>query len=417
MNLHLNRNLSSRSLLFPLVSLICHGVFFFFFAGLNVSPPQAEIKEDEIVAMLDLTEPFPPVKIPKAPEPEEKQTLVAPVPPPVPGQNTGLLPESRPSTPGPVLDPELSEELAETPPEPRLPAAETAARVAVSVPAPVVAEASRPVPESEGEASMPVPPVGESAATSGLESPPAPAASVDSSLPSAQEIAKPSELQDEAKPTEEKQQWAALKKREEEKSPGEPGKPSHEKIEKSGLLGLLGKGSMKRPERNPLLSKPLNRLEKGIEETPEASSDSEEAEATGAMQDVARLKNSLLSSEKTRLMTQQSVSRPRKSDLKMVQGSGRNFGVISSAIAEEEWRLTSVYNKLLQAYPGLQGNLIIEFTISPAGQVIKSHVLTSSFSNPVFEKALIQAIRLWKFPAAEEGETTILYPLAFSPAG
>lgn len=400
MNLHLNRYLSFRLLLFPFISLICHGALFFFFASLDLSPPQAKIKEDEIVAMLDLTEPFPPVTTLKAPELQEKQILVAPVPPAVPG---------------PVLDPELDEELAETPPEPRLGAVEASASIAALAPAPaMLAEAARPVFESEAAS---VPPAEEKEAASGLESQAGPSAPPESSLSSAQEIATPSELQDEAKPTEEKQQLAAIKKREEEKSPVQPTKPSLEKIEKSGLLGLLGKGGVKSSARNPLLSKSLNRLEKGIDETAEASSDSEEAEATGATQDVARLKNNLLSSEKKRLMTQQSVSRLRKSDLKMVQGSGRNFGVISSAIAEEEWRLTSVYNQLLQAYPGLQGNLIIEFTISPGGKVIKSHVLTSSFSNPVFEKALIQAIRLWEFPAAEEGETTILYPLAFSPAG
>lgn len=114
-------------------------------------------------------------------------------------------------------------------------------------------------------------------------------------------------------------------------------------------------------------------------------------------------------------MKRKSSIKPRKSKLKIVQGSGHNFGRLSYAIAQEEWRLTHVYNRLLQENPNLQGNLIIEFTISPKGKVIKSNILTSSFGNPAFENALIQTIGLWTFPSSKEGETTVLYPLSFFP--
>ncbi|VAX32713.1 hypothetical protein MNBD_NITROSPIRAE01-509 [hydrothermal vent metagenome] len=177
---------------------------------------------------------------------------------------------------------------------------------------------------------------------------------------------------------------------------------------------MLGNKKRKPLSKNPRFAKTLNRpKDRRLQGSP---SDADTLPAASRLK-TDRLKNKLLKSEQKRLMAKRSTRRTKKSQLKIVHGSGRNFGVISSAIAQEEWRLTSVYNRLLQRSPGLQGNLIIEFTISPEGKVIKSHILTSSFANASFEKALMQAIRLWKFPMAKEGETTILYPLAFSPAG
>ncbi|MFQ5588576.1 MAG: TonB family protein, partial [Nitrospiria bacterium] len=254
-----------------------------------------------------------------------------------------------------------------------------------------------PEPEPSETAREPVPP-------------PSPA----SSPPSAQEIARPSELQDE--PTPEKVKVAAVKPKEIKKKQSPPPpppkpKPSKEKVKKSGLLGLLG-NSGKKTSPSPS----TKRLSRRKRAPLQVAKNARLPESPGTSQKLAQLRQKLLSSEKRRLMKRKSVSKRRASKIKIIHGSGRNYGIISSAIEQKRGRLTSVYNNQLLKNPDLQGNLIVEFTISPEGRVIKSQVLTSSFSDPLFEKALIEAIQGWKFPSVKQGETTVLYPISFFPA-
>ncbi|GEM_PF-2898685 len=423
---------ASRKFLFPLFSLLFHIVLFLFFMNMNTVHAPPEIKDEDIVAMIDLNElrsqpkpPEPPPVIETPPVPQESS----------PEDETGDTEENTSPEPEPVLDPALDEALEDESeevglsvpvetaqnilprplppaPEPELPdppipeSAETEAPEAEPV-----SETELPAEETAASEAAPVSPEPVSAAPppESEAAPPEPAsvAPVVPDPPSAQEVAKASELQDPPKVKTEKKVAAAIKKN------FQPPKPSKEKVKKSGLLGLLGNKKRDRPSKNPRFAKNLKQPGRKLP----AGRPQADALPAESRQKMARLKNKLLKAEQKRLMTKKSIGRKKKSRLKIVQGSGRNFGVISSAIAQEEWRLTHVYNRLLQENPGLQGNLIIEFTISPKGKVIKSHILTSSFSNARFEKALIQAIRLWKFPAAKEGETTILYPLAFSPSG
>ncbi len=194
-----------------------------------------------------------------------------------------------------------------------------------------------------------------------------------------------------------------------------PKKPSREKINRVGLLGMLGKPKGIRPsgKGKTLLSKGSSQPREGFSNTVKRSPRSSPSQSK---QKIAMLRERTIFSEQKRLMKRNTVKRRRKSGIKITHGSGRNYSIISSAIEKKRGRLTTVYSGLLQRNPDLQGNLIIEFTISSQGKVIKSQVLTSSLGNPRFEKALVQEIRLWKFPPTKRGETTtVLYPLSFFP--
>lgn len=382
-------------MLIPLFSLLIH-LTLFFFVGIQAMHTPFEIKDEEIIAMVDLSELPPQLKPPEPPPPPIESPIVSAETNPTP--DVGKTPENKIPEPVAILDPELDEVFDNEPEADLNTPIETAQNIIPSQISQEPAQTDTSMPETPAKPPEPVSviedkplspeAISETAPESTAPEPAAPAAS---DLPSAQEVAKASEIQDPPKP-----------------------KLSKEKVKKSGLLGLLGNKKRKTRAKNALFSQGLKRPGKN---RLQISTPDTDPFPTEGLQKMARLRNKLLKSEQKRLMTKRSLGRKRKSPLKIVQGSGRNFGVISSAIAQEEWRLTSVYNRLLQKSPGLQGNLIIEFTISPEGKVIKSHVLTSSFANIHFEKALIQAIRLWKFPMAKEGETTILYPLAFSPAG
>jgi TonB family protein len=107
----------------------------------------------------------------------------------------------------------------------------------------------------------------------------------------------------------------------------------------------------------------------------------------------------------------------RSSGLRIIQGSDRNYGVISTSVQIKRSQLKTVYNKELRNSPNLEGNVILEFVVSPAGTVLKCNILTSSLENPAFEEALIQEILQWRFPKVKEGTTTILFPISFFPTG
>ncbi|MFQ5588281.1 MAG: hypothetical protein ACE5F7_05515, partial [Nitrospiria bacterium] len=103
---------SSRFLLFPVVSLIVHIAFFLIFVTLEIGHGPAKITEDEVIAMVDLSElppsPETPPMIPeltaKAPTADPPESLEAPESTAEPESPETAVQEE------PMLDPELDEE-------------------------------------------------------------------------------------------------------------------------------------------------------------------------------------------------------------------------------------------------------------------------------------------------------------------
>ncbi len=196
--------------------------------------------------------------------------------------------------------------------------------------------------------------------------------------------------------------------------PPPPPKPSKEKIKKVGLLGLLKKGDKKITKNRPLLAKRFPRKKRALKKPKEQKSDFRPA---GTEQRIARLKKDVLGSEQQRLMKRQTMPGRRRSEIEIVQGAGRNYNVVSSSIQKKSNGLATVYSSLLQSNPNLQGNVLVEFEISPKGKVTKVTILTSSLGHPQFEAKLVQEIMHWTFRPTEKGKTTVLYPLSFFPSG
>jgi len=246
-----------------------------------------------------------------------------------------------------------------------------------------------------------------------------PAASPEPALPS--ELAESGQTTDSGEAPQKTEPLASAQKAPQEElqeakaSPPPRKKPSKGKLKKVGLLGLLGSGTgRKHRSGRRLLAK-----SRPPSKTPPVENKARFPRPSlgDAAKKVEGLRKRVLLSEEKRLMRRKPSARRRKRGIRIVHGSGRNYGVISAAIHQKKGRLTHVYNRLLQNDENLQGNLIIEFVISPQGRVIKSTILTSSIGNPVFERALMKEIRRWKFPAVKTGQTTVLYPLSFFPSG
>jgi TonB family protein len=75
----------------------------------------------------------------------------------------------------------------------------------------------------------------------------------------------------------------------------------------------------------------------------------------------------------------------------------------------------ALYRRALRVDPTLQGKLVLELTISPAGDVIDCKVVSSELDAPEFESKLVQRVRLFKFGAQDVGTITTTKPIDFFP--
>jgi len=190
--------------------------------------------------------------------------------------------------------------------------------------------------------------------------------------------------------------------------------PKKERVKKVGLLGLLGKKTPRRGSSIRNLRRPLSVGKNARRSSP--------GPGTGPLSEnkerkTVKLRNEVLREEQNRLTRRGGSGSAQASDLRIIQGSDRNYGIISSSVQVKRSRLRTVYNEQLRNSPNLEGNVILEFVVSPEGSVLKCNVLTSSLGNPEFEKALVREILRWRFPRVKKGTTTILFPISFFPSG
>ncbi|MEA2698605.1 MAG: hypothetical protein QOI66_2876 [Myxococcales bacterium] len=76
------------------------------------------------------------------------------------------------------------------------------------------------------------------------------------------------------------------------------------------------------------------------------------------------------------------------------------------------------YEQELPRHPTLSGRIVVQFAITPSGQVASSAVQDSTLHLASLEGCMTQAVRRWTFPQPKGGGLTIVsYPFVLSPAG
>jgi len=75
----------------------------------------------------------------------------------------------------------------------------------------------------------------------------------------------------------------------------------------------------------------------------------------------------------------------------------------------------SLYGRALRDSPELQGKLVLEFTISPAGEVTECHVVSSELNNPELERKIVARVKLFRFAAKDVATITTTKPIEFVP--
>jgi periplasmic protein TonB len=79
-------------------------------------------------------------------------------------------------------------------------------------------------------------------------------------------------------------------------------------------------------------------------------------------------------------------------------------------------RIYSLYARALRDNAELQGKLVLEFTISPSGEVTMCRVVSSELKDAELERKIISLVRLFRFDAKDVDAITTTKPIDFFPA-
>jgi periplasmic protein TonB len=76
----------------------------------------------------------------------------------------------------------------------------------------------------------------------------------------------------------------------------------------------------------------------------------------------------------------------------------------------------ALYSRELREKPELQGKVVLQFTISPAGDVTDCKVVSSELNDPDLEKKIVARVKLFRFEAKDVEQITTTKPIDFFPA-
>ncbi|HWW20344.1 MAG TPA: AgmX/PglI C-terminal domain-containing protein [Steroidobacteraceae bacterium] len=76
----------------------------------------------------------------------------------------------------------------------------------------------------------------------------------------------------------------------------------------------------------------------------------------------------------------------------------------------------ALYGRALRDTPDLQGKLVLEFTISPSGEVTECHVVSSELKDPDLERKIVARVKLFRFEAKDVASITTTKPIEFVPS-
>jgi periplasmic protein TonB len=75
----------------------------------------------------------------------------------------------------------------------------------------------------------------------------------------------------------------------------------------------------------------------------------------------------------------------------------------------------ALYGRALRDQPDLQGKLVLEFTISPTGEVTECHVVSSELKDADLERKIVARVKLFRFAARDVATITTTKPIEFIP--
>jgi protein TonB len=97
--------------------------------------------------------------------------------------------------------------------------------------------------------------------------------------------------------------------------------------------------------------------------------------------------------------------------------AARSREEIETVFDRQKGAIYSLYNRATRSNPELQGKLVLEFTISPGGDVTMCRVVSSELKDEELERKIVSLVKLFKFEAKDVETITTSKPIDFFPAG
>lgn len=115
------------------------------------------------------------------------------------------------------------------------------------------------------------------------------------------------------------------------------------------------------------------------------------------------------------IVKQEKLARVDSSAQRKAQ-SRRSQEEIERVFQTNKGAIFNVYHRALRKDPTIQGKVVFELTISPAGEVIDCVILSSELGDDRLERALISRIKKFAFSARPVPEIKVTYPIDFLPS-
>jgi TonB family protein len=108
----------------------------------------------------------------------------------------------------------------------------------------------------------------------------------------------------------------------------------------------------------------------------------------------------------------------KASTSKSQQGTSakRSADEIERVFQQNKGGIFNIYNRALRKNPSLAGQVVVELTIAPGGQVTVVKILSSELGDEALERKLMLKIKKFKFSNSSVAEITITYPIDFLPS-
>jgi TonB family protein len=96
--------------------------------------------------------------------------------------------------------------------------------------------------------------------------------------------------------------------------------------------------------------------------------------------------------------------------------ASRSIEEIKLVFERNKGAIYAIYNRALREEPSLQGKVVLQMTIAPAGQITELRIVSSELKAPELEGKLLARIRQFDFGAKDVEVITVTWPVDFLPS-
>ena len=96
--------------------------------------------------------------------------------------------------------------------------------------------------------------------------------------------------------------------------------------------------------------------------------------------------------------------------------ASRSIEEIRLVFERNKGGIYAIYNRALREDPSLQGKVVVELKIAPAGHVVSVRIVSTELKTPELEQKLLARIQQFDFGAKDVDQMVVTYPMDFLPS-